>query len=64
VDGILVSPGDIDELARSMTHLRNNPELRDLIAARAVRRSQEFSVEKVAAQIRSTWRQVLTRSSY
>jgi glycosyltransferase involved in cell wall biosynthesis len=62
VDGILVSPNDIDALAHQLLRLRNDQEYSQRLGIAARARAQDFSTSRVAQQVRDLWR-VLPRSS-
>jgi glycosyltransferase involved in cell wall biosynthesis len=47
VDGRLVSPGDMEGLARVMADLMGDPEERKRLATRAVEIVDRFAVEKI-----------------
>lgn len=47
VDGVLVSDGDMDELARQMGRIMDGPELRERLAERATEVGDRFGVERI-----------------
>jgi glycosyltransferase involved in cell wall biosynthesis len=55
VDGRLIPAEDVDALARAMTELTGNAELRGALAAQATSVAARFSVERIAA----CWERVL-----
>jgi len=49
IDGLLVSPGDVETLSSAMTRLMDNEALRSQFAARAVEARERFSIERIGA---------------
>ncbi len=47
IDGILVPPGDVDALGRSLQRLMANPELREMLGQSGKRSVERFSAENV-----------------
>jgi len=50
LNGLLVPPGDVDALSRSLARLMSDQELRNLLAKNAAEVSSAFSVERISAQ--------------
>ena len=46
--GMLVKPGDIEQLAKTITHLLTDHDLRDRLAENAYRHAQQYSWDKTA----------------
>jgi glycosyltransferase involved in cell wall biosynthesis len=61
-DGVLVAPGDADELAEWIVRLHDDPELRTRLAAAAARRvREEFTPARQAAQLHRAYLLALNR---
>jgi glycosyltransferase involved in cell wall biosynthesis len=61
LDGLLYPPGDVEALARLLTHLARDASLRVRLGDAGILRAQGFSVESVAAQLTEIYRSVLTK---
>jgi glycosyltransferase involved in cell wall biosynthesis len=61
-DGLLYQPGDVEALATALTRLDGAPMLRARLAANAPRRAQDFSPERIAAQMMAAYRRVCARA--
>jgi glycosyltransferase involved in cell wall biosynthesis len=59
VDGLLVEPGDVHQLARTLVELRNDPDRRFALGAKARESALEFAPERVAALVEDLYRRVL-----
>jgi len=46
--GVLIAPGDIKQLAKTITHLLTNHALRNRLAENAYRHAQQYSWDKTA----------------
>lgn len=57
--GVLVPPGDVDALARSLSVLAEDPELRVALGEAARERSRAYSVEAVGEGYRTLFRRVI-----
>lgn len=61
-NGLLVSPGDIQQLTQSLQHLIQYPELRDAYGVCARQRiEQEFSIAKMARQYFQVYKDLIAR---
>jgi glycosyltransferase involved in cell wall biosynthesis len=59
-NGILVEPGNVDELARAIVRLSTDPELRERVGAEGCSWAKaHFSEEAICAQYRSIYRSLL-----
>lgn len=60
VDGLLYPMGDVDALAERLRMLAADPARRETLAEGGRRRSQDFTPERVAAQVMDVYRDVLS----
>jgi len=59
VDGLLYPPGDVDELAATLSRVATDTGLAERLGRAAVERARAFSPDLVAAQTSAFYRQVL-----
>ncbi len=62
IDGLLVTPGDVDALADAMDSLLGDEARREGLAERAVEVRERFSIETVSAKWEALFRQAVGRS--
>jgi glycosyltransferase involved in cell wall biosynthesis len=60
--GILVEPGEVDELAEAIVCLLSNEELRHKMSSRACVRATQFSVDRMVRETIAIYRDVLDQS--
>lgn len=58
-DGFLVNDGDVEALAQRMRQLMQDEQLRATMGERAVRRAQDFSMEKIGQQWTNLFEQLI-----
>lgn len=59
IDGLLVSPGDVEALSSAMTRLMDNEALRSEFAVRAVEARERFSIERIGAMWEELFNKVM-----
>lgn len=59
VDGLLVRPKDVYDLADALTHLARNPEHRDALATEGRKRVEEYGWPRVTQQVLSYYERLL-----
>lgn len=59
--GIAVDPMDTDAIASAMSRLQEDTQLRDLLGARGLERSGQFSWQRCAAEMVATYRKIVPR---
>ncbi len=57
--GLLVTPNDVEDLARALQRLISDPELRERMGREAARRAETFRVSNIVPQIEQAYRDVL-----
>ena len=63
IDGLLVSPGDVEALSSAMTRLMDNEALRSEFAARAVEARERFSIERIGVMWEELFNEVTQRNA-
>ena len=58
---LLVSPGDVEELADAIERLLSDDRLRDLLRSAGLRRASRFSWNEVAQRTMDVYREALTQ---
>ena len=53
--GVLVRPGDVDQLTREIDALLEHPDQRQTLSTNALRRSRDFTITRVAHQYLGAW---------
>lgn len=61
VDGVLVAPGDVAELAAAMTRVVDDDALRDRLGEAAMARARDFSPEIIGKAVQEIYRELLAR---
>ena len=62
-DGLLVSPGDADELATAIAKILENESVRECYAQSARKRAEVFSLDKHVDKITQVFRDVVDKKS-
>jgi glycosyltransferase involved in cell wall biosynthesis len=63
IEGLIIDPLDVDELARALTLLADDAELRRKLSAQAADRAPEFEWPKVGARLCEHFRNVAARAN-
>jgi glycosyltransferase involved in cell wall biosynthesis len=61
VNGVVVPPGDVGALARTLTSLVEDADRRNALAQRVRARALEFAWPRITDRIESVYRDVLSR---
>jgi glycosyltransferase involved in cell wall biosynthesis len=63
VEGLVIDPLDVDDLARAMTLLADDVELRGKLGRQAAERALEFEWSKVGPRLYEHFRDVASRAN-
>jgi glycosyltransferase involved in cell wall biosynthesis len=63
VSGVLVTPGDIEQLAKALESLLTDADLRNRLAAGAFERAGDFHIDSWRESLHTLWTAVATRGA-